>query len=215
MSNDERPLRGNLVVVTAPSGAGKSSLVERALKRVDRLRYSVSYTTRKARGAEKHGVNYYFVSEDEFLRMRNSGEFLESAQVHGYLYGTNRAAIEKIMNEGFDVILDIDVQGAEQIRCQMPDAITIFILPPSREVLESRLRSRNLNSSSDLDRRLRNAVGEVRAYKDFKYVIVNDDLDRATSALEAVIIAERHRTERQEGAALDILSTFGGESFYA
>jgi guanylate kinase len=97
----------------------------------------------------------------------------------------------------------------------MPDAITIFVLPPSREVLESRLRSRNLNTSSDLDRRLRNAVVEVHAYKDFKYVIVNDDLDRATSALEAIIIAERHRKDRQEGAALDILSTFGGELFYA
>jgi guanylate kinase len=215
MSSDKRPLRGNLVVVTAPSGAGKSSLVERALSRVDRLSYSISYTTRQARGAERHGVNYFFVSEDEFLKMRDRGEFVESARVHGYLYGTQRTAIEKMMGEGYDVILDIDIQGAEQIRRQMPDAITIFVLPPSREVLESRLRSRNLNSSPDLDMRLHNAVVEVHAYKDFKYVIVNDDLDRATSALEAIIIAERHRTDRQEGAALDILSTFEGESFYA
>jgi guanylate kinase len=213
--DDIRNRTGKLVVVTAPSGAGKSSLVERALVRVPRLRYSISYTTRRARGAESHGVNYFFLSEDEFLAMRDRGEFLESACVHGFLYGTHRASIERMTGEGFDVILDIDVQGAEQVRRQMPDAITVFVLPPSREVLESRLRSRNLNTAADLERRLRNATAEVRAYKDFKYIIVNDDLDRAAAALEAIILAERQRTKRQEGNALDILSTFGGESFYA
>ncbi|HET9531410.1 MAG TPA: guanylate kinase, partial [Blastocatellia bacterium] len=207
--------KGNLIVVTAPSGAGKSSLVERSLLRLDLLRYSVSYTTRQARGSERDGVNYFFVSEVEFQKMRERGEFLECAEVHGHLYGTHRATIEKMMDEGFDVILDIDVQGAGQIRRQMSDAVTIFVLPPSREVLESRLRARNLNTAPDLERRLRNAVAEVRAYGDFKYVIINDDLDRATAALEAIIVAERHRMERQKGAALDILSTFGGESSYA
>lgn len=207
--------KGNLIVVTAPSGAGKSSLVERALARVERLRYSVSYTTRQARGTERHGVNYFFISEEEFLEMRARGEFLESARVHGHLYGTQRHFIEEMTGEGFDVILDIDVQGADQIRRQMPDAVTVFVLPPSREVLVSRLRTRNLNTPVDLEQRLRNAVAEVHAYKDFKYIIVNDNLDRATAALEAIIIAERHRTERQEKTARDILSTFGGESLYA
>ncbi|HSE98602.1 MAG TPA: guanylate kinase [Blastocatellia bacterium] len=207
--------RGTLIVVTAPSGAGKSSLVERALARVDRLRYSVSYTTRDARGSEKNGIDYFFVSEDEFLNMRKGGEFLESAEVHGHLYGTHRATLDKITGEGFDVILDIDVQGAAQIRTQMPLAVTVFVLPPSREVLESRLRTRNLNTAADLERRLCNAVAEVRSFRDFDYIIVNDDLDRATAALEAIIIAERHRSERQQATALEILSTFGGESFYA
>ena len=207
--------RGTLIVVTAPSGAGKSSLVERALARVDRLRYSVSYTTRIARGSEKHGTDYFFVSEEEFQRMRKGGEFLESAEVHGHLYGTHRATIEKMTGDGFDVILDIDVQGAAQIRTQMPLAVTVFVLPPSMDVLESRLRTRNLNAPADLERRLRNALAEVSSYREFDYIIVNDDLDRATAALEAIIIAERHRSERQQATALDILSTFGGESFYA
>lgn len=207
--------RGTLIVVTAPSGAGKSSLVERALARVDRLLYSVSYTTREARGSEKHGIDYFFVPGAEFLSMREGGEFLESAEVHGHLYGTHRATIEKMTGEGFDVILDIDVQGAAQIRRQMSLAVTVFVLPPSREVLESRLRTRNLNAPADLERRLRNAVAEVCSFRDFDYIIVNDDLDRATAALEAIIIAERHRAVRQQATALEILSTFGGESFYA
>src|SRR5687768_6951837 len=148
MSNEAQP-RGNLIVVSAPSGAGKSSLVEEVLKRVDRLKYSISYTTRKARGAERDGVEYYFVGTEEFLDMRDRGEFLESAEVHGFLYGTQRATIERILGEGSDVILDIDVQGARQILQQMPEAVTVFVLPPSREILESRLRMRNLNDPED------------------------------------------------------------------
>ena len=180
-----------LIVVSAPSGAGKSSLVGEALKSVDRLKYSISYTTRKARGAERDGVEYYFVSEEEFLDMRDRGEFLESAEVHGFLYGTQRATIERMLAEGSDVILDIDVQGAGQIVQQMPEAVTVFVLPPSREILESRLRMRNLNDPEDLEIRLKNASREVLSYSSFKYVIVNDDLERATRELEAVIIAER------------------------
>ncbi|MCI0486954.1 MAG: guanylate kinase [Blastocatellia bacterium] len=211
----KKSLCGNLIVVSAPSGAGKSTLVEMAIARVDRLRYSISYTTRKARGTERHGVNYYFVQEPEFLAMRERGEFLESAEVHGYLYGTPAAETSAMMAEGLDVILDIDVQGATQIRHRLPEAITVFILPPSYEALERRLRSRNLNEPADLELRLLNALGEVRLYEQFKYVIVNDDLEEAVRSLEAIIVAERHRPERQRSAARNILSTFGGESLHA
>ena len=207
--------RGNLVAVSAPSGAGKSTLVEMVLARLERLRYSISYTTRKARGTERHGVDYYFVPQPEFLAMRERGEFLESAEVHGHLYGTPEAETSALLCEGSDVILDIDVQGAAQIRRRMPDAITVFILPPSYEVLERRLRSRNLNESADLERRLQNAAAEVGLYEEFKYIIINDDLEKSAQSLEAIIVAERHRLERQRPAARNILATFGGEPLHA
>lgn len=203
--------RGNLIVVSAPSGAGKSSLAERALKRIDGLKFSVSYTTRDPRGAEKDGVDYHFVSDDEFQAMKDRGEFLESAEVHGYLYATHRAAVDTLLAQGLDVILDIDVQGAEQVRDRVREAITVFILPPSREILEARLRSRNLNEPGDLERRLRNAAVEVRLYEKFDYVIVNDDIDRALASLEAIITAERCRLSRQRTYVESILNTFGGE----
>lgn len=207
--------RGNLIVVSAPSGAGKSSLVERALKRVKRLKYSISYTTRAARGSEKHGIDYFFVSEEAFRGMRERGEFLESARVHGYLYGTHRVTVEAMLDKGFDVILDIDVQGAEQILQQMPEAVTIFIMPPSKRVLEARLRARNLNAPEDLERRLRNATAEVQLYDRFGYVIINDTRDRAFGWLKAIIIAERRRPCRQKCRVQSILATFGGESINA
>ncbi|HKP86309.1 MAG TPA: guanylate kinase [Blastocatellia bacterium] len=209
----ERPdaERGSLIVVSAPSGAGKSSLVERALKQVKRLRYSISYTTRAPRGAERDGVDYFFVTDEVFQAMREAGEFIEYAEVHGHMYGTHSATIEKMLAEGCDVILDIDAQGAEQIRRKLPEAITIFVLPPSRKVLEARLRRRNLNSPDDLARRLRNATAEVKLYKRFKYVIINDDRDRAFAALKAIITAERRRPDRQESRVRSILDTFGGD----
>jgi guanylate kinase len=207
--------RGNLIVVSAPSGAGKSSLVERALKRVSRLRYSISYTTREARGAEKEGEDYFFVPVDVFRAMRERGEFLESAEVHGFLYGTHKATVEAMLDKGFDVILDIDVQGAEQILQHMPEAVTVFIMPPSRKVLEARLRRRNLNSLADLERRLRNATGEVHLYDRFGYVIINDDRDRAFGSLKAIIAAERRRPARQKNRVQSIIATFGGETFNA
>jgi guanylate kinase len=207
--------RGNLIVVSAPSGAGKSSLAERVLKRLPDLRFSVSYTTRELRGAEQDGVNYYFVSEDEFQAMRERGEFLECAEVHGQLYGTHERSVEDVLSQGFDVMLDIDVQGAEQIRRRVPEAILIFILPPSREVLEARLRTRNLNQAPDIERRLRNAAIEVQLYERFDYVVVNDDLDRALAELEAIITAERCRPERQRNRIESVIATFGGDLFHA
>lgn len=202
--------RGTLIVVAAPSGAGKSSLVARAMKELKCLRFSISYTTRKPRGTERHGVDYYFVSEKKFLTMRERGEFIESALVHGYYYGTHRGAVDAMLNAGFDVILDIDVQGAQQIRKQMPKAAMVFILPPSQQALEERLTKRSLNAPDDLAHRLRNAKTEVRQYRRFKYVIVNDDLERAFAALKAIIEAERQRTDRQKQHAQSIIATFGG-----
>ncbi len=206
---------GSLIVVAGPSGAGKSSIVQRALNRIDRLKFSVSFTTRNPRSNERNGVDYFFVSREEFLAHRDRDEFLEYAEVHGHLYGTSQSQITSSAQDGTDVILDVDVQGADQIRRRMPEAITVFILPPSREAVEERLIARNLNAPEDIERRMANASAEVQMYKDFKYVIVNDDLDRATAALEAIIIAERHRTDRQQRVAESILDTFGGESVYA
>lgn len=207
--------RGSLIVVSAPSGAGKSTLVQRVLAAVDRLRYSVSYTTRARRGSEQEGVEYHFVSEAEFMDLRERGQFLEWAQVHGSLYGTRRDETERLLDEGFDLILDIDVQGAAQVKRNMPEAVTVFILPPSRQVLESRLRSRNLNEPLDLRRRLVNAAREVRFYEEFDYLIVNDDLERAAAVLGAIILADRHRSKRQRARGQAIIDTFGGELLHA
>jgi guanylate kinase len=207
--------RGTLIVVSAPSGAGKSSLAERVLKRVEGLRFSISYTTREPRGAEQDGIDYYFVSEDEFRAMRERDEFLECAEVHGYLYGTHEKPVEELLSQGLDVMLDIDVQGAEQVRRRVPEAILIFIMPPSCEVLEARLRARNLNAPADIERRLRNAAIEVQLYDRFDYVVLNEDLDRALAQLEAIIIAERSRPDRQRNRIESVIATFGGESFHA
>jgi guanylate kinase len=215
-SEEQGPKRspgvGRLIVVSAPSGAGKSSLVERVLSRIDHLRASVSCTTRQARGAEKDGLDYNFVSKEQFAEMRDRGEFLEWAEVHGHLYGTPRQPVREALEAGEDMILDIDVKGADQIRRQMPAAITIFVLPPTRGVLESRLASRNLNTPNEMERRMRNAENEVRNFERFEYIIVNDDLERASAALEAIIVADRHRAARQRETASRIVATFGGGS---
>jgi guanylate kinase len=207
--------RGTLIVVSAPSGAGKSSLADRVLKRLSNLRFSISYTTRTPRGTEQHGVDYYFVTEDEFRAMRERDEFLECAEVHGHLYGTHEKSVEEMLNHGFDVMLDIDVQGAEQVRRRVPEAVLVFILPPSCEVLEARLRARNLNAPPDIERRLRNAAIEVQLYERFDYAVLNEDLDRALDQLEAIIVAERCRPDRQRNRIESVIDTFGGESFHA
>lgn len=207
---DRSPEAGRLIVVSAPSGAGKSSLVESVLRRLDHLMSSVSCTTRKARGAEKDGQDYRFVSNEQFAEMRERGEFLEWAEVHGHLYGTPRAPVLEALESGEDIILDIDVKGAEQIRKQMPAAITVFVLPLTREILESRLAARNLNTPNEMARRMRNAKNEVRNFDRFEYIIVNDDLERASAALEAIIVADRNRAARQRETASRIVATFGG-----
>ena len=204
--------RGMLVVVSSPSGGGKGTLIDRVLKTVPGVSYSVSYTTRSPRGAEQNGREYFFVSTAEFEEMIRRGEFLEWANVYGHLYGTNLAQVERERTAGHDIILEIDVQGAESIRRLVTDAVTVFILPPSFELLRARLLARGTDSPADLERRLRGAPAEVEQYKYFDYVILNDDINRASAQLASVIYAERARRERQEERLKDTLLDFGSVS---
>ena len=171
--------RGMLIVVSSPSGGGKGTLIDRVLKTLRGVSYSVSYTTRAPREGEQHGREYFFVSTDAFEEMIRCGEFLEWANVYGHLYGTNRAQVERERAAGHDIILEIDVQGAASIRALVEDAVTVFILPPSFELLRNRLVARGTDSPADLERRLRGAPGEVEEYQHFRYVILNDDINRA------------------------------------
>jgi guanylate kinase len=179
--------RGRLYVIAAPSGAGKTSLVARLLERKPHLRLSISHTTRKKRATEQEGREYYFVGVPEFLDLEKKGAFLEHARVFDNYYATGRETVERSLRAGEDVILEIDWQGAQQVRKAMPDAETIFILPPSRDSLENRLRSRNTDSEEVIQRRLRDAVHDMSHWKEFGYVVVNDDFERAVADLIAIV----------------------------
>lgn len=207
MSSDAQ---SNLYVVSSPSGGGKSTLVGQALRSVPGLRFSISYTTRPPRPGEQSGREYFFVSEEEFFRLRDQNALLEWAHVYGHYYGTSREQVERSRNEEIDLILDIDVQGARQIRASMPDAVFIFVMPPSFDTLRDRLTGRNTDGRYDIEQRLTGASQEVRAWSEFDYVIVNDEIDRASSALIGIISADRKRTTRQAAAVQAILKTFGG-----
>jgi guanylate kinase len=176
-----------LFVIAAPSGAGKTTLVKALTTRNPELRFSISYTTRPKRRNEAHGVDYLFVAKDEFDRLRADGALLESANVFDNFYGTSREQVEEHLATGHNVILEIDWQGARQVREAMPDCITVFILPPSREELERRLRSRGTDSDEVIERRLRDALSDMSHWDEFDYVIFNDDLDQAVADLEAVL----------------------------
>lgn len=192
--------QGTLYIVSAPSGAGKSSLITALLKTqpLYDTQVSVSHTTRAKRPGENHGEHYYFVSVDEFKRMIEDHGFLEYAEVFGNYYGTSRAAIEQVLSTGVDVFLDIDWQGAQQIRQQMPQARSVFILPPSKEELERRLRGRGQDSDEVIAHRMAQAVAEMSHYAEYDYLIVNDDFDLALSDLKTIIRAERLRLGRQQ-----------------
>ena len=198
-----------LIVVSSPSGGGKGTLINRVLKTVPGVSYSVSYTTRAPRGTEHNGREYFFVSTQTFEEMITHEDFLEWANVYGYLYGTSRAQVERQRTAGHDIILEIDVQGAASIRARIDDEVSIFILPPSFELLSQRLVKRGTDSPADLERRLRGAPAEVEQHKSFQYVILNDDINRASQQLAAVIYAERARRERQEARLKDALADFG------
>jgi guanylate kinase len=204
--------RGMLIVVSSPSGGGKGTLIDRVLKTVPGLGYSVSYTTRSPRAGEQQGREYFFVSTDAFQEMIRRAEFLEWANVYGCLYGTSRAQVDRERAAGHDIILELDVQGAASIRELIADAVTVFILPPSFELLRERLVKRGTDSPADLDRRLRGAPAEVKQYKFFQYVILNDDINRASAQLASVINAERARRERQESRLKDTLADFAVEN---
>ena len=200
--------RGILMVVSSPSGGGKGTLIRSVLQTVPDVGYSVSYTTRAPREGEVNGKHYFFVSVEEFREMETAGKFLEAAMVHGNLYATSHARVEAEQAEGHDIILEIDVQGADNVRRLVPDAVMVFVLPPSFEVLRERLKARGSERPNDLEVRLRNARDEVSAYSRFDYIIINDDADRAANQLAAIIYAERARRERQQDIARRVVATF-------
>ena len=199
---------GMLIVVSSPPGGGKGTLIDRVLQTVPGVSYSVSYTTRAPRGAEQDGREYFFVSAATFEGLIRQGEFLEWADVYGHLYGTSKAQVERERAAGKDIILEIDVQGAASIRQLIDDAVSVFILPPSFELLRDRLAARGTDLPADLERRLRGAPAEVEQYKCFQYVILNDNIDRASAQLASVIYAERARRERQEPKLKETLADF-------
>jgi guanylate kinase len=195
-------------IISAPSGSGKSTLVSRLLAIDPGLRFSVSYTTRKPRGNEQPGDSYVYISRQEFEERRERGEFLEHAEVFGNYYGTNRNVLEQARREGKDLILDIDVQGARQLKERIPEAVSIFILAPSRDILEQRLRSRSEDSEEVIQRRLREAAEEIGNYVQYDYVLVNHQLEESVHALSAIVIAERIRRVRMEEQIRPILRSF-------
>ena len=180
-----------MFVITAPSGAGKTSLIEALMKADPSLKLSISYTTRKPRPGEQDGVDYHFVGEAAFLAMKERGEFLESAEVHGYRYGTSKKVITDALARGEDLILEIDWQGAQQVRAVYPDCVGIFILPPSIEELERRMRSRGQDAEAVIRRRLENARGEMEHAGEFDYAIINKDFQTARRKLAEIIQKER------------------------
>lgn len=187
---------GNLFVVSAPSGAGKTTLCQRLSIVVPGLMHSVSYTTRPPRPGEVNNRDYTFVDEEEFRKLIEEGEFAEWARVHGNLYGTSRRRLEVIREKGTDVILDIDTQGARHLRNSLGNGVYIFILPVSLAVLRERLESRKSNTPEDIRRRMLRAVGEIGEYKNYDYVIINDQFEDALEELRAIVLAERSRRER-------------------
>lgn len=200
--------RGILFVVSSPSGGGKGTLIQRVLSRLPNLSYSVSYTTRKPREGEVEGREYFFVKREQFSEMIEKDEFLEWATVHSHLYGTSRGQVARDVSQGRDIILEVDVQGAASIRNLIDDAVSVFILPPSLEILRQRLVARGTDSPEELAVRLRNAPEELKAYKAFDYVIINDDAERAAAQLTAVIEAERTRLVRREGNVGRVVESF-------
>ena len=200
--------RGTLFVVSSPSGGGKGTLIRHVLEVVDNLSYSVSYTTRAPRLGEVNGREYFFVSREIFDEMVAAGEFLEWACVHGNFYGTAKRQIAEETAAGLDIILEVDVQGAASVRQLLMDSVSIFILPPSPEVLRQRLIARGTDSPEELEIRLRNAPEELKQYSAFDYVIINDEIKKAAHELASIVYAERARCMRQESLVREVIKEF-------
>jgi guanylate kinase len=198
----------SVFIISAPSGSGKSTLVHRLLKTVPNLAFSISYSTRPRRPTETDGVDYKFISREDFEARLGRGEFLEHAEVFGNYYGTNREAFEAATREGKDLVLDIDIQGARQLRTAIPQAITIFVLPPSKQVMEQRLRSRSQDSEEVIQRRLQGAAAEVKNYTHYDFVLINRDIEEASAQLVNIVEAERLRRARMEVDIRPILESF-------
>jgi guanylate kinase len=204
-------MNATVFIISAPSGSGKSTLVNRLMTRVPDLMFSISYTTRKPRGTEVQGRQYRFVSREEFEDMIAGGEFLEYAEVFGNYYGTHRRVLEEACASGKDLVLDIDIQGARQLKERIPEAVTIFILAPSRQILEKRLRARGEDRDEVVERRLREAAEEIRNYDQYDYVLINRELEESTATLCGIVSAERARRTRIEDRIRPILDTFNGD----
>jgi guanylate kinase len=196
--------RGKLFVIAAPSGAGKTSLVRALMERRPALRFSISYTTRQQRPKERDGHDYFFVDKTQFERMAAAGEFLEHARVFDNYYGTSRAQVEQLLDRSQDVLLEIDWQGAQQIRSALPECRSIFVLPPSRAALEQRLRSRGTDSDEVIARRLRDSIADLSHWNEFDYIVINDDFGRATADLEAIVTGNGEHL-RRDRAGLEAL----------
>jgi len=198
----------SVYIISAPSGSGKSTLVTRLLRQVTRLHFSISYTTRPLRGNERDGHDYYFIARQEFEKRIKNNEFLEHAQVFDNYYGTHVSELDRAEAEGNDLVLDIDVQGARQLKERIPAAVSIFILPPSREILEKRLRDRGEDSEPVIRRRLHDAAEEIRNYSNYDYVLVNREVDSSVEALVSIVRSVRSRRDRMEKEITPILESF-------
>jgi guanylate kinase len=200
--------KNNVFIISAPSGSGKTTLIDLLLKQNPSLMFSISHTTRPPRTGERDGIEYFFVSEQRFEQMIRDDRFVEWAEVHGHYYGTSREMLFQAEKDHRDVILDIDVQGAAQVRQKMPQAISIFILPPSYEALKTRLLSRQKDSKEVMFKRLDNARKEIRRYSEFDYIIINDDLQSALSSLSSIITSSNSLREKQIDRIEAILKSF-------
>ena len=200
--------RGSLLVLSAPSGTGKSTIVRRLVAEVEGLNFSVSATTRPPRDGERDGVDYHFIDEPSFARKVAEGEFLEHAEVHGHHYGTLRSATDEQLRRGRDLLLDIDVQGARQVAKSGFGAHLIFLLPPSREELERRLRGRGSETEATIEERLRNAQREMECYSEFGYCVLNDDLDEAVEAMRMILLSRRSTRSAMTPIVQRVLDTF-------
>jgi len=208
--SSRQPHRGRLFVVSAPSGAGKTTLVERLVQTTPGLRMSRSYTSRPARPGEADGVDYHFVSRERFEAMIAGDQFLEWAEIFGNLYGTSTVDTERALHEGADLVLVIDVQGARQVRRQRLPVVSVFVLPPSFDALQQRLRGRSKDSDDQIRRRLDVAREEVNAVKEYEYVVVNDEIDACVERIRAIVLAERARRDRMDDDVAAIVRTFSG-----
>ncbi|MEJ7860226.1 MAG: guanylate kinase [Pyrinomonadaceae bacterium] len=205
-------MKGNLIIVSSPSGGGKGTLIKEVLKVLPNIGYSISFTTREIRGREENGRDYFFVGKAQFEELIKKGEFLEFAEVHGNFYGTSMSFVKAEIDSGRDVVLEIDVQGADSVRKTFPEAVSIFILPPSFEVLRKRLTARATEKKADLNLRLKNSFREVERFEEFEYIVINNEVTKATIDLKTIILAERLKRIRQSGSIKAILDSFNASS---
>ncbi len=189
-------MKGNLIIISAPSGTGKTTILKKIMPHLQGLTFSVSHTTRAPRHGEENGKDYHFVSKEQFIALRDQGGFLEWAEVHGNFYGTGKKEVDSMLNDGLDVFLDIDIQGAQQVRQASPDAVSIFISPPSWQEQEKRLTGRGTDTMETIQLRLANAKKEMADVDLYDYVVMNDDLDTAARMLESIILAMRANNRR-------------------